>query len=78
MGFRITSLQRDNIVRLLKKSDQFDDRTVTYQHRRLGAPDRFLGRPVTEWLDSLTLIEGTRMIDQLREWCDEVEEEDED
>lgn len=45
---------------------EYDRKTVTLMHRNLGAPDRFQGRAVDEWLDSLTFDEGTQVLDKAR------------
>lgn len=62
---RVTTAQRGMIVSLLSKAE-YDPRTVTLMHRRLGVADSFLYRPVDEWLDSLTVESASALIDKLQ------------
>lgn len=61
---RITTGQRDMLRGLLRRAE-YDTRAVTYMHRLVGAPERYMGRPVDEWLDSLSKREASQLIDQL-------------
>lgn len=75
MSFRITSNQRSNIKRLLSAAD-YDARTVTFMHRRLGVPDALIGRAVDEWLDTLDLPTASKLIDKLKEEADEGDDDE--
>lgn len=44
---------RAEVLQLMRKSGCYDMRTVTLMHRRLDAEDKWQGRPVDQWLDSL-------------------------
>lgn len=75
MAFKITSHQRGNIKRLLAAAD-FDNRTVTFMHRRLGVPEAQIGRAVDEWLDTLDLGAASKLIDKLKAEADEGDEDE--
>lgn len=63
---RHTQAQRVEILRLLRKAE-YDNRTVTYQYRLVHADENYVGRPVDEWLDSLTREQAIRVIHKLQE-----------
>ena len=56
--------QRSRIKELLRKAD-FDAKTVTYMHRRLGVPEALIGRAVDEWLDQLDMRAASDLIETL-------------
>lgn len=60
----MSSAQRAVIEQLLRRGE-FERKTVTLMHRNAGVPDRFIGRTVPEWLDSLTAAEASRVIVKL-------------
>lgn len=62
---RISQAQRNEIMRLLRLAE-FDTRTVTFQHRRLGVSEHEIGKPVDAWLDTLTLGTVSPVITTLR------------
>jgi hypothetical protein len=61
----MTPYQRAEIVRLLKKLE-FDHRTVTFQHRRLGVPEAVIGGTVDAWLSGMSQAEASAMIEKMR------------
>jgi hypothetical protein len=65
-GARATTAQRDHVRRLLRKSGQYDARTVTLMHRRLGVADNWIGRPADEWMDSLAVADADALIKKLQ------------
>jgi hypothetical protein len=44
---------RTEVLKLMRNAGCYDMRTVTLMHRRLGVDDKWHGRPVDQWLDSL-------------------------
>lgn len=64
---RMTAAQRQAIESLLKRAE-FDPRTITLMHRNAGVPEHFQGRPVSEWLGSLTIAEASRVIVKLEDY----------
>lgn len=75
MSFKATNHQKSNIKRLLNLAE-FDSRTVTIMHRRLGASDDWIGKAVDEWLDTLDLAAASRLIDKLKPLADEEDEDE--
>ena len=73
----ITSHQRGAIKRLLSAAN-FDNRTVTYQHRRLNVPENLIGSPVDTWLDTLDPGQASKLIAKLEDEADEGDDDDED
>ena len=74
-NFPAVARQKQEIVRLLKKAD-YDDKTVTLMHRNLGASDHWQGKPVSHWLDSLSIAEASRLITKLRDEADEADDDE--
>ena len=70
-----TTAQLAEIRRLLRLAE-FDTRTVGYTHRRLGVADHEIGRPVDEWLDSLSKSAASTVIGKLRDVVGSDEDED--
>ena len=60
-----TQYQRGEIVRLLKAAE-FDCRRITLMHRRIGVADRFIDRPIDEWMSSLSLDAANGVIKTLQ------------
>ena len=50
---KATQAQRELIERLFKRAE-LDPTTVTLLHKTYGVPERFVGQPVTHFLDTLT------------------------
>lgn len=63
--YKSTQAQRLEIVKLLRKAE-FDTRYVTLMHRRVGAPDSLMGRPIDEWMSSLSLDAASEVIKKLQ------------
>lgn len=63
---RMTSAQR-NTIRYLLRTAEYDTRTVTYMHRRLGVNDSWIGVSSEAWLDSLSVESASALIKQLQE-----------
>lgn len=61
----MTSYQRAEVLRLLKLLE-FDTRTVTYMHRRIGVPESTIGGTVDTWLSGLGNADASTLIDKLR------------
>lgn len=72
-----SSSQKSRIKDLLRHAD-FDAKTVTYMHRRLGVPEALIGRAVDEWLDQLDMRAASDLIETLMDIAgiDEDEESD--
>lgn len=62
---RPTHAQRHTICGLLREAE-FDTRTVTFQHRRLGVSEAQIGGSVDAWLDSLSIEQASVLIDKLQ------------
>lgn len=62
-----TPYQRAEVARLLRKLD-LDARQLTFQHRRVGAPEPMIqaGAKVEQWLEGLDMDEASELIDKLR------------
>ena len=67
--------QKGLISSLLKKLE-YDPKTVTLMHRNLGVSEKWQGKPVTHWLDSLTVANASQLITRLRRDADEAEDDD--
>lgn len=66
-GGRPTTAQRARILKLMARVE-FDTRTVTYAHRRLGmTADSFVGRPVDTWLDTMSIEDASALIERLED-----------
>lgn len=63
---RPTTAQRDLIDRLLREAE-YDTRTVTFQHRALGVAEHEIGKPVSVWLDSLSIEQASQVIRKLQD-----------
>lgn len=63
--YKSTQAQRLEIVKLLRKAE-FDTRYVTLMHRRVGAPDSLMGRPIDEWMSGLSLDAASEVIKKLQ------------
>lgn len=66
--------QKQEIARLLKRAE-YDPKTITLMHRNVGVPDRFQGKPVNHWLDSLTVEDASQIITRLRKDDDEDDDD---
>lgn len=62
---RLTSAQRHTLLSLLREAE-YDTRTVTYMHRRLGVSDAWIGVSNDEWLDSLSVDAASALIKKLQ------------
>ena len=62
---KITKLQREMIEQLMKKAE-YDTRTVTIMHRRLGVTEGQIGKPVKNWLDLLDSHQASDLIRTLK------------
>lgn len=72
---RLTSAQRKEILRLLRLAE-FDTRTVTFMHRRLGVAEHEIGGSVDAWLDAQTVANASALIAKLRDIVGVEDEED--
>lgn len=63
---RITPGQRDMLRGLMRRADM-DARYVTAMHLVIEGARTYMGRPVDEFLDSLSKREASRLIDQLEQ-----------
>lgn len=70
-----THAQRTEIRRLSRLAE-FDTKTVTFMHRRLGVAEHEIGRPVEEWLDAMTRSNASVVIDKLRQIVGADDDED--
>lgn len=62
---KATQAQRQAIVGMLRRAE-FDTRTVTLMHRRIGVPDVWQGRPLDQWLDTLDADAASAVIGNLQ------------
>lgn len=67
MSDKATTAQRELIERLIRDAGMFDTRTITTMHRLLDVPRAFEGRPVAEWLGSLSKAQASALIAKLKE-----------
>lgn len=61
----ISTAQRALILRLMRELE-FDTQTVTVMHKRFGMPPRWIGGPVSTWLDQLTRAAASSVIRKLK------------
>lgn len=69
MAGKITPAQKHllrDLLRDLLRREDYDLRTVTYMHRRLGVAESWIGKPADQWLDSLLAAEASRLIAKLQ------------
>lgn len=58
--------ERAEILRLMRQAGCYDMKTVTIMHRRVEAEDRWIGRSLDQWLDSLDATEIQVVLHRLR------------
>jgi len=62
-----TPHQREEVTRLLRKL-HLDAKWLTFQHRRIGAPEAMIqaGGEVENWLNAMDMDQTSALIDKLR------------
>lgn len=63
---RATFAQKARLRMLLARAE-YDTHAVTFMHRRLGVPDRMIGKTVDSWIDSLSIDEASALIGRLEQ-----------
>lgn len=61
MADRTTKAQASVILRLFKKLE-YSTTACSAFHRNVGCPERFMGRPPEEWLDTLSIKQASELI----------------
>lgn len=67
--------QRSYIRQLLAQAE-FDTRVITYMFRRLKVPEDLIGRPVDDWLGTLSQADASRVITTLKDIAGVEDDED--
>lgn len=62
---KMTQLQKAMAFDLMKKAE-YDTSTCTIMHRRLGVPEKLIGKPIKHWFDDLTSQQGSDIIRELK------------